>query len=377
MTKKTVLVTGAAGFIGTNLVLALERRSDVAVVAVDVATSAAGLAEAAGRAEIVYHLAGVNRPTSLEEFETGNVGYTEELLGLLEAAGRRPAVVLSSSIQACLDNAYGASKRKAESLVRGFGERSGAPVYVFRLPGVFGRWARPNYNSVVATFCHNLSRDFPIQISDPERVVELAYVQDVVAVWLRLLDGVEPPSDHSICRVEPTYRVTLAELAEMLREFRESRKTLRIGNFADDFQKKLYATYVSYLPQDQFAYNPEQRRDDRGTLAEVVKSATFGQLFISRTRPGITRGNHYHDTKVEKFCVVEGEALVRFRSLLGREVFEYRASGGHFTIIDIPPGYTHSIQNIGESDLVVLFWANEIFDPGRPDTFAAPVLNGR
>ena len=286
---------------------------------------------------------------------------------------RTPLLVLSSSTQAALDNPYGLSKRQAEDAVFDFGRETGASVFVFRLPGVFGKWCRPNYNSVVATFCHNIARDLPIAISDPAREIELVYIDDVVRAFIGIMDGRLPVSDGKYCLAEPTYRISLGALAETIQGFRDSRVSLALPDMSDPFIRALYATYVSYLPADSFAYALTQRTDPRGELAELLKSPHIGQIFVSRTRPGITRGNHYHDTKVEKFVVLEGDAVIRFRHILGGDVIEYPVSGREFRVVDIPPGYTHSIENVGQNDLIVLFWADEIFDPDIPDTFGMTV----
>lgn len=371
---RRLLVTGARGFIGRNLVTALGRRAGLEVAEIGVDTSDAERREALIRAEAVFHLAGVNRPERVEEFDPGNAELTRSLCTLLRQADRRPLVVLSSSTQAALDNPYGRSKRAAEEVVLAFGRETGAPVRVFRLPGVFGKWCRPNYNSVVATFCHNIARGIPVEISDPQRVVELVHVDDVVRAFVGLVDGAEAPGEGDFSTVRPMYRLALGELARTLHSFRDSRKTLEVPDLADDLTRLLHSTYVSYLPEDGFAYALDQRRDARGELAELLRSTHFGQIFVSRTRPGITRGNHYHDAKVEKFIVVEGEAVIRFRSLLGADVIEYPVSGRDFRIVDIPPGYTHNITNVGSGDIVVLFWASERLDPGRPDTHAKEVV---
>jgi UDP-2-acetamido-2,6-beta-L-arabino-hexul-4-ose reductase len=246
-------------------------------------------------------------------------------------------------------------------------------VRVFRLPGVFGKWCRPHYNSVVATFCHCVARGEPINVSDPARVLDLVHVGDVVRAFVGLLDGVEPPMQGQYCGVEPVHQIALGALADKIRGFREARTTLEVTDLEDALTRLLHSTYLSYLPDGGFAYSLDQRVDPRGELAELLRSRHFGQIFVSRTRPGITRGNHYHDAKFEKFVVVEGEAVVRFRSLLGGGVSEYPVSGRDFKVVDIPPGYTHHIENVGSADLVVLFWASEPFDQQRPDTWAKEV----
>lgn len=365
---KSVLVTGAKGFIGKNLIVSLKRRGDVDVVEHDIDSPAGLLEDGLTSADVIYHLAGVNRPERVEEFTEGNFDLTRQICDVLQKLGRNPSLVLSSSTQAILDNPYGLSKRQAEEAVFDFGRKTGASVFVFRLHGVFGKWCRPNYNSVVATFCHNISRNLPIVISDPTREIELIYIDDVVRCFIDVMDGRPPVSDGKHCLAKPTYRVNLGDLEEKIRCFHEIRTSLAIPDVRDPFIHALYATYISYLPTDAFAYELAQRTDHRGELAELLKSPHMGQIFVSRTRPGIRRGHHYHDSKVEKFVVLEGEAVIRFRHILGGDVIEYPICGRDFRVVDIPPGYTHSIENMGQNDLIVLFWADEIFNPDVPDT---------
>jgi UDP-2-acetamido-2,6-beta-L-arabino-hexul-4-ose reductase len=369
----SVLVTGAKGFIGTNLVVALKRRDDVDVIEHDLDSPIDRLEEGLAKADVIYHIAGVNRPERVEEFTKGNFDLTREICDALRRLDRKPRLVLSSSTQAALDNPYGLSKHQAEEAVFDFGRETGAPVFVFRLSGVFGKWCRPNYNSVVATFCHNVSRNLHLTISDPTQEIELIYIDDVIRTFVGIIDRRLFGSEGKYCIVEPTYRIPLGALAEMIRRFRDSRLSITLPDMSDPFARALYATYVSYLPPDSFAYALTRRSDPRGELAELLKSPHIGQLFISRTRPGFTRGNHYHDSKVEKFVVMEGDAVIRFRHILGGDVIEYPVSGPEFRVVDIPPGYTHAIENVGQNDLIVLFWADEIFDPDIPDAFGMTV----
>lgn len=368
-----ILITGAKGFIGKNLMVALQRKPDWDVVPYDLDSPKGALDEALTEADMVYHLAGVNRPERIEEFTEGNFGSTQQICDELLRIGRAPVIVLSSSTQALLDNPYGCSKRLAEEAVLNYANESGASVFIFRLPGVFGKWCRPNYNSVVATFCHNIARGLPITVSDPNKEIELAYIDDVVRAFINCKDSRSDFSDEQFSRVEPTYRISLGTLAETIQSFYDSRSSLELADMSDSFNRVLYATYLSYLPSASFAYPLTQKSDPRGELAELLKSPYIGQIFVSRTRPGITRGNHYHDSKVEKFIVMDGDAVIRFRHILGGEVTEYAVSGSEFRVVDIPPGYTHSIENVGKSDMVVLFWANEFFNPSDPDTFGLPV----
>lgn len=369
-----ILVTGSRGFVGRNLVQALRLRNDVDVSEYDLGFPEQQLWDALGQADVVFHLAGVNRPPTAEEYESGNAGFTQEICDRLIAAGRAPTVVFASSTQAELDNAYGRSKLHAEECLRKFSEATGARVTIFRWTNLFGKWCRPNYNSVTATFCHNIANNLPIQISDPTRELELAYIDDVVAGLLAELDTHEGREQITLARVQPTYRVTLGDLAATLQSFRDSRTDLKLPDMSDQFIRCLYATYLSYLPEGEFAYTLDIKRDNRGELAEFLKSPHIGQLFVSRTKPGITRGNHFHHTKVEKFLVLEGDAIIRFRHIESKNVLAYPVSGKDFRVLDIPPGYTHSIENVGSTEMVVLFWASEVFNPASLDTYWANVL---
>lgn len=374
------LVTGASGFIGKNLVVAL-RRARVDVVGIDVDSPPAALLAGVRGVDVVYHLAGVNRPEHEGEFVAGNVGSLDALFAAVDqdAVGdlpaARPLVVLSSSAQAKHDNPYGRSKLLAEQALEAYAARRGTAAVIYRLPGVFGKWGRPDYNSVVATFCHNIARGLPIAISDPSHVIELVHIDDVVAQFLTHLEA-QVVAGVTRGKVTPTFTTSLGELASRLQGFRGMRDTLLVADASEPFTRRLLGTYTSYLPPGDLAYPLEQRTDARGTLAELLKSPHFGQIFVSRTHPGVTRGNHYHDLKVEKFCVLEGEAVIRFRPILGDEITEHRVSGRDFTVVDIPPGTTHSIENVGSVELIVLFWASEILDPQRPDTHYDEVLRG-
>lgn len=366
-----VLVTGAHGFIGRNLTAHLKAREGCVVTLFDVDDSSDDLRAGLETADIVYHLAGVNRPQIIEEFETGNAGLTREICEILRELGRAPVIVMSSSVQAELDNPYGVSKRRAEVVLREFAAQSGAQVCIYRLKNVFGKWCRPNYNSVVATFCSNIANDLPIQISDPSRELELVYVDDVVKAFIA-----EMPTDSgsNVHADIPSFKLTLGDLAGRIQSFHDMRTNLITPDFAVRFNQQLYATYLSYMPDDARRQRLETHSDGRGCLAEFIKSNSSGQIFISRTKPGVTRGNHYHHTKAEKFFVVEGDAVIRMRHIESQEVVQYRVRGDAFQVIDIPPGYTHSIENIGSGDMITLFWASEIFDPDRLDTYFLPVV---
>jgi UDP-2-acetamido-2,6-beta-L-arabino-hexul-4-ose reductase len=364
---KKVLVTGSKGFIGRNLCAALRRREDVELYEYDVNSKPEDLHSALGKIDCIIHLAGVNRPQKPDEFETGNVGLTEEICGILRKLERVAKIVLSSSIQAELDNPYGISKRRAEEVLQRFAEDAGAECVVYRFKNLFGKWCRPNYNSVAATFCHNIANDLPIQISDPAHEIDLTHIDDVVKAFV---DEMEPgaPGFRFAESLSAT-RITLGELAAKIRSFRDMRTRLILPDFSNDFERALYGTYLTYLNTKKFEYGLEKRSDQRGSLAEFLKSPAMGQIFVSRTNPGITRGDHYHHTKAEKFLVLEGEAVIRFRHIERDEILEYPVSGEDYQVVDIPPGYTHSIENVGEGVLVTLFWASEMFDPDRPDTY--------
>jgi len=369
---RKVVVTGSKGFIGRHLMEALNRCPDVEVQGFDIDTSFGDLAKALVDADIVFHLAGVNRPERVEEYEEGNHLFTKKLCNILEEADKTPLVIFSSSIQVELDNPYGKSKIRAEEALKDWSRRTDAGIVIFRLKNVFGKWCRPNYNSVVATFCHNIERGLPISISDTAKEIELVYIDDVISAFMDCLE--KPQQGYEYKDVSPSFCITLGELANQIEMFRDIRQSLLLPDFSDPFTKRLYATYLSYLKENDFSYQLKIREDARGKLAEFLKQPHFGQIFISRTKPGITRGNHYHHTKVEKFLVVEGDAVIRFRKIDETDIIEYQVSGKDFKVVDIPPGYTHNIENVGQGELITLFWADEVFDPKDSDTYRLDVL---
>lgn len=362
-----VLVTGSKGFVGRNLCAVLRRRQDIILFGCDIDTPAKDLADALRQVDVIIHLAGVNRPKVAEEFETGNAGSLDGICQNLESLGRAPKIVLSSSIQAELQNPYGVSKRHAEVRLQHFAEKTGAPCVVYRLKNLFGKWCRPNYNSVTATFCQNIAHDLPIQISDPAYEMELTYIDDVVQAFVAELEACTP--GFIFAAELPAYKITLGQLAEKIRSYRQMRQNLTLPDFKHALERALYATYLSYLDENAFGYGLDIKSDPRGSLAEFIKSPSMGQIFVSRTKPGITRGDHYHHTKTEKFLVLNGSAVIRFRHIESDKIIEYRVEGEAYQVIDIPPGYTHSIENVGQDELVTLFWASEMFDPEKPDTF--------
>jgi UDP-2-acetamido-2,6-beta-L-arabino-hexul-4-ose reductase len=366
-----ILVTGADGFIGKNLRVRLAELgyTDLACVTRD--SAADTLLEAVGEADFVFHLAGVNRPPDPAEFATGNAGFTRTLCEALTSAGRRTPVVFASSTQAELDNPYGRSKREAEELLLEHARRTGAPVRVLRLTNVFGKWCRPNYNSAVATFCHNIARGLPITVNDPAAPLRLVHVDDVLAAMIRSLE--QPFTGGDFAEVQPVYATTVGEVARLLQEFAASRQSLVTPEVGAGFVRALYSTYVSYLPAESFGYRVPRHGDPRGEFVEMLKTPDCGQFSYFTAHPGVTRGGHYHHTKTEKFLVIRGTALFGFRHIMTGEMQERLVHGGEGEIVETVPGWTHDITNVGEDELVVMLWANEIFDRERPDTIAMKV----
>ncbi|MDO4188424.1 MAG: capsular polysaccharide biosynthesis protein CapF [Lachnospiraceae bacterium] len=363
-----ILVTGALGFIGKNLISELRNRGYEDIYEVDIDTSDDDLEKYTKDCEFVFHLAGVNRPETEEEFMKGNFGFTSTLLSLLEKAGNKAPVLITSSTQAKLDNAYGKSKKAGEDLMFSYGEKTGAKVYVYRLTNVFGKWSRPNYNSAVATFCNNIAAGLPIKVNDPSVVMKLIYIDDVVDEFIGALNGKANIVDgFGIVSVEHT--VELGKIADIIYSFKKSRENFEVPDISNEFEKKLYSTYLSFLPKDDFAYNLDIKADDRGSFTEFLRTDDKGQVSVNVAKPGITKGNHWHHTKNEKFLVVSGEAVIAFRKYGEDEVIEYRVNGSEMKVVDIPCGYIHNIQNVGNTDLVTVMWANEAFNPDKPDTY--------
>lgn len=361
-----ILITGAAGFIGRNLAASLPN-DELLLCYRD--TTIDELRSHCEAAEFVFHLAGVNRPEDEAEFREGNIDVTAKLLNELQAANNSCPVVLTSSVQAELENPYGVSKRDAEALVRAHGIETGANVYVYRLPGVFGKWSKPNYNTVVATFCHNVARGLPIHVNDPHTQLTLAYIDDVVDELTRAAAGTPTLRPDEFCEVPVVHGTTLGRLAKTIQQFAADRAHLTVPDVADPLTKKLHATYLSFLPTDDFAYDLTMHEDERGSFTEIIRTADRGQFSVNISKTGITKGNHWHHTKNEKFLVVSGRGVIRFRPFGGTELIEYHVSGERLQVVDIPPGYTHNIENLGTTDMVTFMWANEAFDPERPDTF--------
>ncbi len=374
-----ILITGANGFVGKNLCEALKNIRDgkdkthnltqeLNIFEYDIDSDETILDEYCEKADFVFNLAGVNRPEKEEEFMKGNFGFASRLLDTLEKYNNKCTVMLSSSIQASLDNPYGKSKKAGEDLFFDYSKRTGAKVLVYRLPNVFGKWCRPNYNSAVATFCNNIANDLPITVNDRNHMMNLVYIDDVVDELINSLAGKENKIDD-YCAVKVVHNITLGEIVDLLYSFKESRKNLSVVNTDDAFSNKLYATYLSYLPTDNFSYPLKMNCDERGSFTEILRTMDRGQFSVNISKPGITKGNHWHNTKNEKFVVVSGKGVIRFRKIGDDKVIEYFVSGDKIEVVDIPTGYTHNIENLGDTDMVTFMWANECFNPDKPDTF--------
>ena len=370
MTVRNVLITGAQGFLGRNLLQSLDRDPLIRTFPLGRSQLPDKLNSCAGELDIVFHLAGTNRSDDESEFVEGNVRLTAQLCRTLAATGRNVPVVFSSSVHAGADSLYGRTKLSAEQELRNYSIQTGSAVYLARLTNVFGKWARPNYNSVVATFCDAIQKRLQTTIHDPQSPLALCYIDDVVdAFWTVIKSGTEVSGIHQL-DVRPIYETTVGELHATLTRFRDTRGTGVIPDFSDDLTKRLFTTYLSYAPDEELAYSVDLKKDDRGWLFEFLRSDAAGQIFISTTRPGITRGNHFHDSKVERFCVISGSGRISFRRLDSDREHSIDVSSDRIQIVEIPPGTLHSITNTGKSEMITLFWANEPFDPGNPDTWS-------
>ncbi len=366
---KRIVVTGGDGFIGTNLRVRLGEHGYTDVESIGRHTAPAALEAALDSADFVYHLAGINRPNDPAEFDSGNVGVTRAMCAALTAARAVP-VAFASSTQATLDNPYGRSKLAAEQALTDYGEKSGAPVYLLRLTNVFGKWARPNYNSAVATFSHNIARGSPAPINDPLAPLNLVYIDDVVTVLLSLLQGAVRPG---FVAAEPVYHTTVGEVVDILQSFAGRHASLMVPAAGNGLTRALYATYLSYIPPADFGYPLKAHTDARGTFAEMLRTPTHGQISFFTAGVGVTRGGHYHHTKNEKFLVVKGHARFNFRHIVTGETHQITVSGHEPRVVETVPGWAHDVTNIGSVELVVMLWANELFDAQAPDTYACDV----
>ena len=383
----SILITGAKGFVGKNLVENLKNirdgkdrvhklPSDLEIFEYDIDNTEVELEEFCKKADFVFNLAGVNRPKDNSEFMKGNFGFGEKLLNLLKKYKNNCPVMLSSSVQATLEgryagSEYGKSKLAGEELFKNYGKETGARVLIYRFPNLFGKWCRPNYNSAVATFCNNIANNLPIQVNDKNTELDLVYIDDLVEELLRAVNGNETKDEKGYCYVPEVHHVTLGEIVDLLYEFKESRKNLLIPNMTEgSFSKKLYSTYLSYLDSKDFSYSLKMNKDNRGSFTEIVKSLDRGQVSINISRPGITKGQHWHNTKNEKFLVVAGEGIIQLRKIGTDEIVEYKVSGKEMTVVDMIPGYTHNIINTSKTEnLVTVMWCNECFNSEKPDTY--------
>ncbi len=363
-----ILVTGSKGFIGRNLILELKNRNYNDIYEYDIDSNPLLLEQYTRDCDFVFHLAGINRPKNENEYMEGNYGFTTMLLNNLKQNSNNAPVLITSSIQADLENPYGKSKKAGEEVLFSYEKETSSKALVYRLPNVFGKWCKPNYNSAIATFCNNIANDLEIIINDPSVVMNLVYIDDVVEEFIKALDGKENKI-NKYCMVPITYTITLRRIVELIRGFRESRANLMVPDMSNEFEKKLYSTYLSYLPKDKFKYPLKMNIDDRGSFTEFIKTPDRGQVSVNISKPGITKGNHWHNTKNEKFLVVKGKGIIKFRKVDSSEVIEYHVSGEKLEVLDIPVGYTHSIINEGNSDMVTVMWANEAFNPEKPDTY--------
>jgi len=368
---RKVLITGSRGFIGKNLVVTLRESDNYEIYEFNRGDSKAVLFDLIKFADVVVHLAGENRPADVADFKRGNADLTATLCDFIAKSGRKINLVLSSSTQAVLANDYGKSKLAAEEIVERFSASSAGSVTIFRLPGVFGKWCKPNYNSVVATFCYNIARSLPVRVDNPDAMLNIAYVDDVVFDIKQVID--RATTGFSIKTVSNSYNLKLGRLKELIEGYHNARGDLWCGNVGTGIERALYATYISYLPVSNFSYAVPGYSDPRGCFVEMLKTPDCGQFSFFTAYPGITRGGHYHHTKTEKFLVIKGKALFRFRNLITDEVVELATSGQSPTVVDTIPGWAHDITNIGDEEMIVMLWANEVYDRARPDTIAAKV----
>jgi UDP-2-acetamido-2,6-beta-L-arabino-hexul-4-ose reductase len=365
-----VLVTGSNGFIGKNLIIRLNEL-DIQVLTYTRESSTQNLEGLIKETDFVVHLAGENRPKDEKDFDVVNAGLTSSICDALRSLGENTPIILASSTQAEFDNAYGKSKLNAETALKVLEVDTGCPVYVYRLPGVFGKWCKPNYNSVVATFCYNISHDIPIQINDPSFELSLVYIDDVIEEFVKVIQGLRDGKKK--LSVQPKYKIKLGDLSTQIQNFKESRDSLITEKVGSGIVRKLYSTYLSYLSPEQFSYSIPSYGDERGMFAEMLKTKDSGQFSFFTAKPGVTRGGHYHHSKTEKFLVVQGRAKFGFRNVATDETHEIITTSKELKIVETVPGWSHNITNIGTEEIIVMLWANEIFNPNNPDTIAYKV----
>lgn len=363
-----ILVTGANGFVGKNLITELKNKNYTDIFEYDIADTDETLDKYTKECDFVFHLAGVNRPENTDEFMEGNFGFTTKLLENLQKHQNKSPVLITSSIQAELPNPYGESKKAGEDCLFEYAKKNNTKVLVYRLPNVFGKWCKPNYNSAVATFCNNIATGLEIKINDANAIMNLVYIDDVVAEFINALNGKENQLDK-FCAVSVVHTTKLGRIANIITSFKENRKTLAVPFLGDELERKLYSTYLSYLPETEFSYPLKMNVDERGSFTEIIRTEDRGQFSVNISKPNITKGNHWHHSKNEKFVVVSGNALIQFRKISTDKVINYNVSGEKIEVVDIPTGYTHNIINTGKTDLITFMWANEAFNPDKPDTY--------
>lgn len=361
-----ILITGANGFIGKNLVSHLKEKDNIDLYLFSKNDSNTILDAYLEDADFIFHLAGINRPKNKKEFYEGNSDLTKYIVSTLEKKEKNTPIILSSSIQVETDNDYGKSKLQAENYLLEYSKNTGANISIYRLPNVFGKWCKPNYNSVIATWCFNINNNIPLQVNDENYLLNLVYIDDVISSFLANLQMQQTPD---YCQIPVVYKKTLGEIKNILEKFKANRETLLIPEVGVGFERALYATYLSYTPYNLFSYELKGHTDERGTFYEILKTLGSGQFSLSTTAPGVTRGNHYHHTKNEKFLVVKGEALLEYKHIVTNEIISYKVSDKKMEVIEMIPGYTHNIKNIGDEEMILFLWANESFDPSNPDTY--------
>ena len=366
-----IVITGASGFIAKNLIASLRQIGTHQLFLIGKSSTSNELRQALTQAEFIYHLAGVNRPQDNEEFYRGNTSFTKTIISELLQLKKRIPIVFSSSTQALLENDYGQSKRQAEDVLMEYAKTTSASVNIFRLPGVFGKWSKPHYNSVVATFSHQIANDLPIVVSEPSKTIELVYIDTVIEQFVSCLT--QPNNKEMFLSVSPTVSISLGELASKIKSFQSLKHQITLSNLSSSLDKQLFATFTSFTPLDRLRQPLITHRTENSSFAEAIKSHSFGQLSINEIESGAVRGNHWHHTKHEKFLVIQGKGVIRLRNLFSDEVVTLPVSGEHLEWIEILPGYVHNIENVGTTPLMTVMWASEVYDPARPDTFSEVV----
>ena len=369
-----ILLTGANGFIGKNLTHFLSKKANVEILSVTRDTSKEDFEIYVNNADWIIHLAGINRPKEEKEFVEGNVDFTNQICQILINSNQKTPIIFASSIQADKTNPYGLSKRAAEDALKRFSSDYGSPIFICRLANVFGKWSRPNYNSAVATFCHNVANDLPIEIHSADAVIRLVYIDDVMEIFWGIING---EAVEQTFYIEPEYQITVGELAKQIQAFKDSRQTMITEKVGEGLTRALYSTYLSFLQPKQFDYTVPKHSDERGVFVEMLKTQDSGQFSYFTAYPGITRGGHYHHTKTEKFLVIKGKALFKFKNLVTDEFYQLETTGEVPTVVETVPGWTHDITNIGDEEMIVMLWANEIFDREKPDTYALPLTHNK